>query len=307
MHLFFLCPFAKAAWFDKPWFLRTEVITQNVHSIALVIKSLLWLNHPEANLTSIATFMWCIWKARNDELFCRKKHKPHQMIIQAKALISNLETQPTITQHQEQATRATREKTDQPKSGDSVSSDFYFAGPKLYVDAAWKLPRHSTETTASLGVYLTFKEQNSHIDVLILAIKHGVTSPIQAEAHALTLAGRLAAGLRLREPTFFSDCANLVKAVAAQGASNPAMLWEIRRQAIEFQEDTRSLQPRIFHVKREINGVAHNCAHQAKRSMRSEPTRSCRNSAHSSSSCPVLAACLALESQGVVIIDVQCL
>jgi hypothetical protein len=58
MHLFFLCPFAKAAWFDKPWFLRTEVITQNVTSIALVIKSLLWLNHPEANLTSIATFMW---------------------------------------------------------------------------------------------------------------------------------------------------------------------------------------------------------------------------------------------------------
>jgi hypothetical protein len=307
MHLFFLCPFAKAAWFDKPWFLRTEVITQNVHSVALVIKSLLWLNHPEANLTSIATFMWCIWKARNDELFCRKKHKPHQMIIQAKALISNLETQPAITHHQEQASRAQNERADQPKSGDSVSSDFYFAGPKLYVDAAWKLPRHRAETTAGLGIYLTFKEQNSHIDVLILAIKHGVTSPIQAEAHALTLAGRLAAGLHLREPTFFSDCANLVKAAAAQGASNPAMLWEIRRQAIEFQEDTKSLQPRIFHVRREINRVAHNCAHQAKRSMRSEPTRSCRNSAHSNSSCPVLAACLMLESQGVVIIYVQCL
>jgi hypothetical protein len=143
--------------------------------------------------------------------------------------------------------------------------------------------------------------------VLILAIKHGVPSPIQAEAHTLTLAGRLAAALRLQEPYFFSDCANLVKAAAAQGASNPAMLWEIRCQAIEFQEGTKSLQPRIFHVKREINGVAHNCAQQAKRSMRSKPTRSCRNSAHSNNSCPVLAACLMLESQGVVILDVQCL
>jgi hypothetical protein len=104
----------------------------------------------------------------------------------------------------------------------------------LYVDAAWKLPRQGTETTAALGIYLTFKEQNSHIDVLILAIKHGVPSPIQAEAHALTLAGRLASALHLQEPSFFSDCANLVKAAAAQGASNPAMLWEIRRQAIEF-------------------------------------------------------------------------
>jgi hypothetical protein len=203
MHLFFLRPFAKAAWFDKPWFLRTEVITQNVHSVALVIKSLLWLNHPEANLTSIATFMWCIWKARNDELFCRKKHKPQQMAIQAKALINNLETQPAIVQRQEQATCTPNEIANPPKFGDSVSTDFYFAGPKLYVDAAWKLPRHRTETTAGLGIYLTFKEQNTHTDVLILAIKHGVPSPIQAEAHALALAGRLAAALRLQEPTFF--------------------------------------------------------------------------------------------------------
>jgi hypothetical protein len=127
-----------------------------------------------------------------------------------------------------------------------------------------QLPRHRTETTAGLGIYLTFKEQNSHIDMLILAIKHDVPLPIHAEAHALALAGRLAAALSLQEPTFFSDCANLVKAAAAQGAANPAMLWEIHRQAIEFQEDTRPLRPRIFHVKREINGVAHNCAQQAK-------------------------------------------
>jgi hypothetical protein len=146
-----------------------------------------------------------------------------------------------------------------------------------------------------------------HTDVLILATKRDVPSPIQAEAHALSLAGHLAATLDLQEPIFFSDCANLVKAAAAQGVANPAMLWEIRRQAIDFQEKTRPLRPCIFHVKREINGVAHNCAHQAKRSMRSEPTRSCRNSAHSNTSRPVLAACQMLELQGVVLIDVQCL
>jgi hypothetical protein len=243
----------------------------------------------------------------NDELFYRKKHKPRQMTIQAKALLNNLETQPAIAQQQEQAARPLNERVVSPKSGDSVSTNFYFVGPKLYVDATWKLPRHRTETTAGLGIYLTFKEQHSHTDVLILALKHGVPSPIQAGAHALMLAGRLAAALRLQEPSFFLDCANLVKAAAAQGVANPAMLWEIHRQAIEFQEETKSLQPRIFHVKREINGVAHNCAQQAKRSMRSEPTRSCRNSAHSSSSCPVLDACLTLELQDVVLLDVQCL
>ena len=29
---------------------------------------------------------------------------------------------------------------------------------------------------------------------------------------------------------------------------------------------------KVFHVGRDINGVAHNCAHETKRSMRSEPT-----------------------------------
>jgi hypothetical protein len=129
------------------------------------------------------------------------------------------------------------------------------------------------------------------MDVLILAAKHNVPSPIQAEAYALSLAGHLAAALRLQEPIFFSDCANLVKAAAMQGATNPAMLWEIWRQAIDFQETTRSLWPRIFHIKREINGVAHNCAHQAKRSIRSERTRSCKNLTHSNITHHVLAAC----------------
>jgi hypothetical protein len=126
------------------------------------------------------------------------------MAMQAKVLLNNMETQPAVTLRQEQATRPLNERAASPKSGDSVSTDFYFAGPKLYVDAAWKLPRHRTETTAGLGIYLTFKEQHSHTDVLILAIKHGVPSPIQAGAHALTLAGLLAAALRLQEPSFFS-------------------------------------------------------------------------------------------------------
>jgi hypothetical protein len=222
MHLFFLCPFAKAAWFHKPWFLRSEILMQSVHSVASAIQSLLWLNHPEINLTSIATFMWCIWKARNDELFCRKKHRPQQMEVQSNALLGNMETQPASNRQHEQEARPTNRRSTPPKSGDSVSTDFYFAGPKLYVDAAWKLQRNQSETTAGLGIYLTYKEQHAHTDVLILALKHEVPSPIQAGAHALLLAGRLAAALRLQEPSFFSDCANLVKAAAGKFVVRPS-------------------------------------------------------------------------------------
>jgi hypothetical protein len=85
------------------------------------------------------------------------------------------------------------------------------------------------------------------------------------------------------------------------------MLWEIRRQAIEFQNITLSLQPRIFHISREINGVAHQCAHQANQSTRSRATRSCRNSAHRNMACLVLMAIDRLQLLDFVIIDVQCL
>jgi hypothetical protein len=70
------------------------MLTQNVASIVAVLHSILALNHPEANLNFLATFLWCLWKARNDELFGRKKFKPHQVAMQAKALIHVLEIIP---------------------------------------------------------------------------------------------------------------------------------------------------------------------------------------------------------------------
>jgi hypothetical protein len=90
-HLFFLCPFAKAAWFLKPWFLRSEVFTQNTNSFASILISLLSFGHPEANLATIATFLWCLWKSGNDQLFGRKKSKPEQIAMNTKALLQDLE------------------------------------------------------------------------------------------------------------------------------------------------------------------------------------------------------------------------
>jgi hypothetical protein len=171
MHLFFLCPFAKAAWFHGPWFLISEVITQNLTSIAMVIKSLLNLKHPEENITSTATFMWCIWKARNDELFCRKKHKSQQVAVQSKALLNNLETLQVTPRRQVQTLTPPNESVTTPRSGDSVKSDFCFAGPKLFVDAAWKLKRNHSTATAGPRIYLTYKEQHMHTDALIMATK----------------------------------------------------------------------------------------------------------------------------------------
>jgi hypothetical protein len=140
-HLFFLCPFAKAAWFMPPWYLRSETFIHNANSFASVLLSFLSSGHPEANLESIATFLWCLWKSRNDHLFGRKKSAPEQIAIHAKALLQDLEVVSLTPVGNANLQMIGTQMW--PNQGETVSDSVDFAGNKIYVDAAWKLkPGH---------------------------------------------------------------------------------------------------------------------------------------------------------------------
>jgi glutathione S-transferase len=145
------------------------------------------------------------------------------------------------------------------------------------------------------------------MDVFISAKASGINSPLQAEASALVTAAEVVSSLLLQGPIFFTDNLSLAKAAAAPGARDHAMLWEIRRQSIQFQELTQSLKAKIVHVGRHLNKIAHSCAQQAMRSSRTLPICSCRNTAHSNLACPVAVAVQRLHLQGTVILSVQCL
>jgi hypothetical protein len=72
LHLFFTCNFAREAWYYHPWYIRIDNIIPHANSVTTLILHMLSMNHPNGNLENILTFMWCLWKSRNDNLFKEK-------------------------------------------------------------------------------------------------------------------------------------------------------------------------------------------------------------------------------------------
>jgi hypothetical protein len=64
---------------------------------------------------------------------------------------------------------------------------------------------------------------------------------------------------------------------------------------------SRNFDTRIYHIKRDINGVAHNCAHQKSRQTQFVPIFNCSNSAHIQDNFPIVIDFQNLSLQGIVL------
>lgn len=115
IHLFFTCPFAKAAWFLDPWYMNTEILAQHYEPIPAIINAILNSSHPHASITNIMTFLWCIWKARNDSLFGRKTNTPPQVHQAMQAIIRSQD----LTSYTEGAGANSKQTQDQAKHGET--------------------------------------------------------------------------------------------------------------------------------------------------------------------------------------------
>jgi hypothetical protein len=82
------------------------------------------------------------------------------------------------------------------------------------------------------------------------------------EETALRLTAQVAEQLQVQQVTFLTHNLTLVRAAAARKISDVQVPWELREQIVQYKRASTNLQPTIFHVKREINGVPHNCAQQ---------------------------------------------
>jgi hypothetical protein len=115
-----------------------------------------------------------------------------------------------------------------------------------------------------------------------------IISVLQAKAQALIFAVRLAKAMQFQQQTFLMDNSALAKAALANSITESQVPWEIRRHIAEFITFTKSSITSAYQIKIDLNGVAHNCAHQALRQSPSQPIFSCLNSAHKSLTYPIL-------------------
>jgi hypothetical protein len=148
IHMLFLCPFARAAWFAETWCIRSDTLVSNTHSITEIIQSLMTMNHPNATMQNIFTFLWCLWKARNDAQFGRKFCKPSQMFPVANAIMQASKLEDLVTS-QEQSLTLSASQLQVPQQDPSL-----LAGNVIFCDTAWKNEGSNKSSSAGIGITL---------------------------------------------------------------------------------------------------------------------------------------------------------
>jgi hypothetical protein len=189
------------------------------------------MNHPLGSIENILTFLWCIWKNRNDCLFKKKEKNPTQIIQMANAINRNMEMVNVV---QESIDRIIAVGKNECKNnagnlleledidqGETLRTDLMIQGSKIFSDAAWKTKNvPGTQGTVSTGIGVFCHRQNIEEKILIQASASSMApSPLHAEALGLLLGSQIAMKLKAQKVTFLTDNLTLAKAAAAKTIS----------------------------------------------------------------------------------------
>lgn len=320
VHLFFGCSFARAAWYAHPWYIRSDVFLADNQSIVNIIHSIISMQHPHATIPNIFTFLWCLWKARNGVVFSRENTHPHQVHQAAHAISFSLSSQvpcqgdrhpqqaPSTAQESDAPTNIHLQSEGQIMQGSFIKSDMIIAGTKIYSDASWQkknIPGRGESLATGIGIYIHIPGDGLDRKVMIQASTNAAHSPLFAEALALQFAAKVARRLQLQQVTFFTDNLSLAKMAASRNINDSSITWRCRAPISNFLQDTSPLLDAVYHIHRNINGIAHDCAHQVLNS-RIESVVGCTHSSHGNTSCPFMLSLHNFQVEGFVIHAILC-
>jgi hypothetical protein len=198
---------------------------------------------------------WNIWKARNDLLFNKKSWSVNKVLFAASSLL-------LASTDEDQLSQSLKPDLSSTANFVHVSRNTSFelpAGPVAFSDAAFK--SCPSTRVAGLGVYLMNPDHNSTI--YIQASSAHVDSVLQAEAHALVLAGAAVRFLGWNNVTFLSVCKVLVDTAEAADLISKPGHWSARPILPEFFIYRRQQLEHVIKVPRSKNKIAHSIAKRA--------------------------------------------
>jgi hypothetical protein len=263
MHMLFLCAFSKAAWFSAPWFIQTEILAENHRSVSQMIQALLSSGHPHINISTLYTFLWCLWKARNDALFNKRNTNPLQVYHATNAILQGLKLEDN------DFIQGSRRVVLMEQGLEPQRDPFSLAGNIICCDAAWKNADNQEPTPAGIGIVIQIQNNQHCQQIHLAALSPAAHSPLQAEAFGLLLAAKVADLLHIEEPQFFTDCSTLEAATKATSVLNAPGHWVIRPILADIQATYAFHPSRVAHITRCFNFKAH---HQARLGLRLQST-----------------------------------
>lgn len=151
-------------------------------------------------------------------------------------------------------------------AGRFIKTDLFIPGVKIFSDASWKnakIPGLVAGTTATgIGIFMQIPEGDHCTKVQIQASAPTTSTPLQAEAVALLLAATTAQYLQVQQATFLTDNLTLARAAANRDLVSDKVHWETRKALADYILATTGLQTQVYHISRDLNGIAHSVAHQ---------------------------------------------
>ena len=152
---------------------------------------------------------------------------------------------------------------------------------QVYSDATWTPLADGQSQQAGLGIHIRLHHHHAE-NIYVAALSPPVSSPLQAEAHAMLLAVKVAESLQLRDAYFLTD--SQVLALATRSDRNASEgPWQIRGTVSQVRASSSFHPSRFFFVPRAHNMKAH---HYSKLALRtSSSTVRCLTSG--SGLCPV--------------------
>jgi hypothetical protein len=133
------------------------------------------MNHPNGNLENILTFMWCLWKSRNDNLFNGKNGHPTQIYLMANAIKQNLEMLDNLQDNKgknriQDNALFHNQLPHQGLKAILLNLICRLQVQRFFSDAAWKTkkaPGMASKTSMGIGVYCQIQEGTPTATVMI--------------------------------------------------------------------------------------------------------------------------------------------